>query len=65
MFRVCSGDKYGSIVYSPTQHQFFAELLKENLAMAASSGALSEYKERQLAVINRVQDNYVFLLKNY
>ena len=63
MFRVCSGDKYGSIVYSPTQHQFFAELLKENLAIAASSGALSEYKERQLAVINRVQDNYVFLLK--
>ena len=51
------------MLYSPTQHQFFSELLKENLAIAASSGALTEYKERELAVINRVQDNYVFLLK--
>lgn len=63
IFKVWSGDKYGSMLYSPTQHQFFSELLKENLAIAASSGALTEYKERELAVINRVQDNYVFLLK--
>lgn len=63
MFKICSGDNYGSRIYSSTQHHLFSDLLKENLAIAASSGALAEYKERQLAVINRVQDNYVFLLK--
>ncbi len=61
MFKIYSGDHYGSIIY--TQHKLFSEMIKEKIAIEASSGALAEYKERELAVINRVQDNYVFLLK--
>lgn len=61
MFRIYSGERYGSMIY--TQHKLFSEMLKENLAIEASSGALVEYKERELNIINRVQDNYVYLLK--
>ena len=34
------------------------------MALSAAAGALVQYKEHQLQVINRVQDNYVYLLSN-
>ena len=63
MFKVWNGDKYGMRIYPKSQHKLFTELIKENLAIEAASGALIKFKERQLSVINRVQDNYIYLLK--
>lgn len=63
MFKVASNDSYGFRIYPEGQHKLFCELIKENYAIEAASGALVAFKERQLEVINRVQDNYVYLLK--
>ena len=40
------------------------ELIRQKVALSAAAGALVQYKEHQLQVINRVQDNYVYLLSN-
>lgn len=40
------------------------ELIRERLAISAAAGALIKYKEHQLDVINRVQDNYIYFIKN-
>lgn len=64
MFRAWGGQTYGRRFYSHSQHQAFLEMIRERLAIAASAGALVKYKEEQLCVINRVQDNYIYLLSN-
>ncbi len=63
MFRLWKGKKYNWF-YPPGQHEALMEMIRERLAISAAAGALVEYKERQLEVINRVQDNYVYFLKN-
>ena len=64
LFRMWSGTSYGRRFYSPSQHNAFLEIIRERVAIAAAAGALVRYKENQLGVINRVQDNYVYFLKN-
>lgn len=50
--------------YPNGQHNALMELIRERIAISAAAGALVKYKDRQLDVINRVQDNYVYLLQN-
>lgn len=50
--------------YPANHHKTFLELVRERLAISAAAGALVQYKDQQLNVINRVQDNYVYLLQN-
>jgi len=64
MFRVWGGASYGRRYYSKSQHSAFLELIRERIAISAAAGALVKYKEQQLNVINRVQDNYIYLLNN-
>ena len=64
LFRMWSGASYGRRFYPKSQHDAFLELIRERIAIAAAAGALVRYKENQLDVINRVQDNYVYFLKN-
>ncbi len=64
LFRMWSGASYGRRFYPKSQHDAFLELIRERIAIAAAAGALVRYKESQLGVINRVQDNYVYFLKN-
>ena len=64
MFRSWSGSTYGLRVYSRNQHQAFLEIVRKKIAVSAAAGALIKYKERQLSVINRVQDNHIYFLKN-
>ena len=64
LFRMWSGASYGRRFYPPTQHEAFLELIRERIAISAAAGALVQYKENQFEVINRVQDNYVYFLKN-
>ena len=64
MFRMWSGASYGRRFYPKSQHDAFLELIRERIAISAAAGALVQYKENQLSVINRVQDNYVYFLNN-
>lgn len=64
MFREWSGQSYGRKVYREAQHRLLLELIRKKIAISAAAGALVKYKEKQLGVINRVQDNYIYFLSN-
>lgn len=64
MFRLWGGASYGRRFYPISQHNAFLELIRDRLAISAAAGALVRYKDQQLNVINRVQDNYIYLLSN-
>lgn len=64
MFRLWAGKAYGRRIYPISQHRAFLELIRDRIAISAAAGALIRYKERQLNVINRVQDSYIYLLSN-
>lgn len=64
MFRLWAGSSYGRRYYPASQHHAFLELIRDRIAISAAAGALVRYKGQQLSVINRVQDNYIYLLKN-
>lgn len=64
MFRLWGGSAFGRQYYSNSQHKAFLELVRERVAIAAAAGALVQYKERQLSIINRVQENYIYFLSN-
>ncbi len=64
MFRFWGGESFGRRFYSKDQHEAFLQLVRERIAVSAAAGALVKYKEQQLNVINRVQDNYIYFLEN-
>lgn len=64
MFRLWAGRSFGFRVYRENQHKALLELIRQKVALSAAAGALVQYKEHQLQIINRVQDNYVYLLSN-
>lgn len=64
MFKLWGGKTFGRRFYSRTQHEAFLELVRERIAISAAAGALVKYKEQQINVINRVQDNYIYFLSN-
>lgn len=64
VFRSCGGKKYGKLNYSVQQYDLMTELVKKRIAISAAAGALVKYKEKQLNVINRVQDNYIYMISN-
>ena len=64
IFRLWGGHTYGRCFYPKSQHDAFLKLVRERIAISAAAGALVKYKEQQLDVINRVQDNYIFFLSN-
>ena len=64
MFRLWGGSSYGRRFYNKSQHVAFLELIRERIAISAAAGALVKYKDNQLDIINRVQDNYIYLLSN-
>ncbi len=64
LFRMWSGSSYGRRFYPKSQHDAFLELIRERIAISAAAGALVQYKESQLNVINRVQDSFVYFLNN-
>lgn len=64
MFRLWAGHSYGRRYYPISQHRAFLELIRDRIAISAAAGALVRYKDQQLSVINRVQDNYIYFLTN-
>jgi len=60
IFRLWGGSSYGRRFYPKSQNDAFLELVRERIAISAAAGALVKYKEQQLDVINRVQDNYIY-----
>lgn len=64
MFKYWGGSSYGFRIYGKEHHKAFVELIRKRIAIDAAAGALVKYKERQMDVINRVQDGYIYLLSN-
>lgn len=64
MFRLWGGTSFGRRFYPKSQHNAFLELVRERIAISAAAGALVKYKEQQMSVINRVQDNYIYFIDN-
>ncbi|MDE6567640.1 MAG: NERD domain-containing protein [Lachnospiraceae bacterium] len=64
MFRLWGGVSFGRRFYPRSQHNAFLELVRERIVISAAAGALVKYKEQQLNVINRVQDNYIYFISN-
>lgn len=64
MFRLWGGNSYGRRFYPESQHNAFMELVRERIAISAAAGALVKYKDQQMNVINRVQDNYIYFINN-
>ncbi len=65
MFKTWGGSKFGLNMYSASEHAALLELIKKRIAISAAAGSLIKYKEQQMEVINRVQDNYIYFLSNY
>lgn len=53
---------YGSL--TKNQRRNFANMINKKIAAQASAGAIVEAKEVELSNVNRMQDNFVWLLKN-
>ena len=64
LFRFWGGNNYGRIHYTEAQHKALLNIIRNRIALAAAAGSLVKYKEQQLEVINRVQDNYVYFISN-
>ena len=64
IYRLWAGVSFGRRYYPISQHTAFLELIRDKIAISAAAGALIRYKEQQLNVINRVQDNYIYFLTN-
>ncbi len=65
IFRTWGGQRFGMDMYSRSEHAALMELIRKRIAISAAAGALVKYKDQQLDVINRVQDNYIYFLTNY
>lgn len=64
MFKFWGGASFGFRIYEKNQHKTFVEIIRKRIAIDAAAGALVKYKERQLEVINRVQEGYIYFLSN-
>lgn len=59
-------NRYTSTVsFTTNQQQQFKRLINKRIQISAACGALIDYQKPQFDIINRVQDNYVYFLKNY
>lgn len=64
LFKFWGGSSFGFKPYEKNQHKAFIEIIRKRIAIDAAAGALVKYKERQLDVINRVQEGYIYFLSN-
>lgn len=65
MFKSWGGSNYGLSMYSKSEHDALLDCIRKRVAIAAAAGSLIKYKEQQMEMINRVQDNYIYFLENY
>lgn len=65
IFNYWRGQNHNFIIFSPEQRDKFISLINKRVSLSAASGALIEYRNKQLDIINRVQDNYIYFLSNY
>ena len=65
IFKIWGGTKFGINMYTKSEHEALMESLKKRIAISAAAGALVKFKELQLDMINRVQDNYIQFISNY
>lgn len=57
--------KQNQIVFTKDMRERFISLINKRVSLSAAAGALIEYRNKQLEIINRVQDNYIYFLSNY
>ena len=57
--------KNSSFAFTKEQRQNFLNIINKRLVVSAAAGALIEQKRAMLEQINRVQDNFIYMLENY
>jgi DNA replication protein DnaC len=57
--------KNSSFAFTKEQRQNFLNIINKRLVVSAAAGALIEQKRTMLEQINRVQDNFIYMLENY
>ncbi|WP_160676572.1 NERD domain-containing protein [Clostridium sp. C8-1-8] len=65
IFKVWAGDRFGYLRFSKSQQLNFINIVKKKIALSAAAGVLIEKMNEKLELINRVQNNIVYLLSNY
>lgn len=64
MFNICGSSSYKTKAFNKTFYDAFVEMIKKKIAIGAAAGSLIDLKQKELEVINRVQDNYQYFLTN-
>lgn len=54
-----------SMNLSADQRRRFVNCINKRISLSAAAGSLIEIKEKQLNIINRIQNNYLQFIKNY
>jgi hypothetical protein len=57
--------KNSSFAFTKEQRQNILNIINKRLVVSAAAGALIEQKKSMLDQINRVQDNFIYMLENY
>ena len=57
--------KNGNTLFTKSQRINFKNLINKRIASEVAAGALVEAKQLELNSINRIQDNFIYFLKNY
>lgn len=65
IFNYWRGKNRNFLAFSKEQREKFISLLHKRMSLSAAAGALIEYRNSQLEIINRVQDNYIDFLRNF
>ncbi len=63
VFRYYKGRK--RVFFNLDQYKKMMELVNDRKAIAAAAGELIQYKEKEFDVINRVQDGYIYFIKEH
>lgn len=65
IFNYWRGKNHNFISFSVDQQIKFINMVNKRIALSAAAGSLIDIRSRQLEEINRIQDNYIDLLRNY
>jgi superfamily I DNA/RNA helicase len=65
IFHYHKGANKNFVFFSADERKKFIDLINKRISLSAAAGSLIEMKERQLAEINRIQNNYIDFISSY
>lgn len=65
IFHYHKGSSRNFVFFSVDERKKFIDLVNKRISLSAAAGSLIDMKERQLAEINRIQNNYIDFISSY